>query len=61
MSDGVSSYPKGPIETLKKESYISKIEFLVVGFGSSDFSVLHKMAKEMPNGKMSKAMNAKEL
>ena len=40
MSDGWATYPKTKIDTLKKEPYISKIEFLAVGFGSTDFAVL---------------------
>ena len=43
------------INEIKKEPWISKVEFLAVGFGggySSSFPVLERMAAAFPNGKM---------
>jgi len=33
MTDGHASYPLNSVNTITKSSYISKVEFLGVGFG----------------------------
>jgi hypothetical protein len=61
MSDGHAGYPSSIIEQIKKSDYISKVEFLAVGFGSNNFPVLVQMASAFPNGKMVKAENVNQL
>jgi uncharacterized protein YegL len=35
MSDGHAGYPQSTIDDIKKKDYISKVEFLAVGFGTT--------------------------
>ena len=72
MSDG-APWDEHPayqeIDQIKKEKWISKVEFLAVGFGNgggfggggSNFRVLDEMAKRFPNGKMQNAPTVTEL
>ena len=64
MSDGMphdENEAMNEIESIKKESWISKVKFLAVGFGRSKFTVLGRMAKAFPNGEMMNAPTVVEL
>ena len=40
MTDGASTYPDNAVKTIKNSKYISKVEFLGVGFGHGTFPVI---------------------
>lgn len=63
MTDGGASMPQTAINAFKNEKiFKNKIEFHAVGFGrDADMEILNKIAKQMPNGKVSAALTVKEL
>lgn len=73
MSDGAPNdeyQGMQEVERIKKEKWISKVQFLAVGFAGSqavnynffkNFRVLEAMAKSFPNGKMQTASSVAEL
>ena len=54
MTDGHASYPAHAVNLIKGSTYINKVEFLGVGFGSGggNYPVIKQMADAFPNGKM---------
>ena len=63
MSDGEASFPNNAINLFTNDrTFKDMIEFYSIGFGSgADSSLMRRIANQMPNGKMTIALDAAAL
>jgi hypothetical protein len=63
LTDGEAGIPYPSIKAFNDDNDIKKkIEFHAVGFGGhAHMEILNEIAKNMPNGKVSSALNLKDL